>query len=532
MNTLTFDGLTLPTNVETIKKTRGGYVLRGRQVHLGLQENPYRYYRHGWQSWSLTAWTDPGDHIPIQKPHRLHPLQTDPVYSFHSTPNGSWLGAVELADGQVLLLGALGLETHVALHGQELHGWYESGGGEWYVGYGEEATVFERYTELLGERLGQAHNRPSPRVWCSWYSLYSAIDAPLLLRVFNELEDLPFDVLQVDDGWQIAVGDWEPNEKFPDGMQALADHIRATGRKAGLWLAPLLVVPTSRLFQDHRDWLLRDEDGGYARAGFLWGEPLYALDTSLPAVLDWLEVLMMKVRDWGYDYAKLDFLFAGALPGKRHADIPREAAYRQGLQAMRKGLGPDTYLLACGAPVLPSLGVCDALRAGPDVSGSWELYRDTALLQNPSTPGVKNAVRTTVNRLWLKPLIAVDPDVAYFTRRYNSLSAKHKRLLQDLALVCEFKATSDLPPWLTEDEREELRTFLEAIPKVTRTGRYTFRLDDREVDFSSAMPTATQPRGFVALASATLGWLGNQDWAMRLLHRLAKHALERRKKEL
>ena len=90
MKALTFDGFTLPVNADAIKDTGGGFVLRGRQVHLELPENPLRYYRHGWQSWSLTAWTDPEETVPIQKPYRLHPLQTDPVYSLHSAPNGSW----------------------------------------------------------------------------------------------------------------------------------------------------------------------------------------------------------------------------------------------------------------------------------------------------------------------------------------------------------------------------------------------------------------------------------------------------------
>ena len=77
-----------------------------------------------------------------------------------------------------------------------------------------------------------------------------------------------------------------------------------------------------------------------------------------------------------------------------------------------------------------------------------------------------------------------------------------------------------------------MRAFLEANPGVARTGRYTFRLDGRDIDFRSAMPTAALPQGLIALASASLGWVGNQDWAMRLLDRLGKRALEKRKKEL
>jgi alpha-galactosidase len=37
-------------------------------------------------------------------------------------------------------------------------------------------------------------------------------------------------------------------------------------------------------------------------------------------MLEWLAALMKQVRAWGFDYLKLDFLYAGALPGKRFVD--------------------------------------------------------------------------------------------------------------------------------------------------------------------------------------------------------------------
>ena len=373
MQILSIGNQQIITYSEQITSIPDGYLLHGTNVSLEFKSQPKMYYRHGWQSWSLTTWQDVNFRLPTSKPAILHPMQTDPVYANHPAPNGSWLGAVEFEDGNILLLGALGLESHVALHDPfhsdvpqfrrddsqphgnitQLHGWYEAGNGDWFVGYGEEMTVFARYAELLGERLGKAPGRsaphevkPSPRVWCSWYSLYTAIDESILERTFDALGDLPFDALQVDDGWQVEIGDWSPNEKFPSGMEALASKIRASGRTPGLWLAPLLVVPSSNLFRQNPAWLLRDADGKLVSAGFNWGEQLYALDTTHPAVLDWLAALMRQVRAWGFDYLKLDFLYAGALPGKRHIDTSRETAYRQGLKVIREAMGVDAYFLA------------------------------------------------------------------------------------------------------------------------------------------------------------------------------------------
>jgi alpha-galactosidase len=535
MQQLTFNGFQVVSYSDQTAPVSGGHILSSTKVSLEFGRPPKSYYRHGWQSWSLTTWHEPDFPLPTQKPAILHPLQTDPVYARQAAPNGSWLGAVEFEPGKILLLGALDMEAHVAFQGQQspvdashLNGWYEADSGDWFVGYGDEQTVFARYAELLGERLGSAPGKPTPRVWCSWYSLRTAITQDLLHQVLDGLGDLPFDVFQIDDGWQISVGDWEPNEKFPSGMEALAAKIRASDRTPGLWLAPLLVLPSSTLFRQHPDWLLRKANGKPVSAGINWGERLYALDTTHPEALDWLKALMKQVRAWGFDYLKLDFLYAGALPGKRHEEMPREAAYRQGLQVMREAMGEDAYFLACGAPIIPSLGLCDALRVGPDVSGEWENYRNAVLLYNQTTPGTRNAIRTSLNRLWLNPLVATDPDVTYFSSQQNSLNAEQKRLLQDLALVCNFKATSDLPQWLREDEREELRAFLEASPKVKRTGSTTFELDGRKVDFKSAVSLPEPPGGLTALRSFAFGLLANQGWALKLMDPLGKRVLEKR----
>lgn len=500
-------------------------------VTLDLPALPSSFYRHGWQSWSLAAWTDLTP-LPVQRPVNLHPQQIDPAYAYESRPNGSWLGAVESADGKVLLLGALGTDAHVRLNGGQFEGQYEAGTGDWFIAFGGEQVVFSQYAEELGKRFDVTKTKPAPRVWCSWYSLYAAIDEGILHEIFDRLGDLPFDILQVDDGWQIKIGDWEANEKFPSGMAALADKIKSTGRKAGLWLAPLIAVKSSQLFREHPDWFLKDEKGKFASAGFNWGEQLYALDTTHPAALDWLAALMRQVRAWGFDYLKLDFLYAGALPGKRHADVPREIAYRNGLKILREAMGEDAFFLTCGAPIIPSLGLCDALRVGPDVSGEWESYRDVVLLSNPTTPGTRNAIRTTINRLWLSSLLLIDPDVAYFSSKGNSLSEEHKKLLQDLALVCNFKATSDLPQWLSEDDKETLRSFLLSAQKINRAGRCTFQLGDRQVDFSSAGELPTPPTGFNALIGNLVGWVGGLGLVRQILDEMGSKSLEKMKKEL
>ncbi len=506
----------------------GGQVIQEAAVCIRLPEVPARYYRHGWQSWSLAAWTDTSSELPIQKPYLLHSMQADPAYALRRGHHGSWVGVVETGAGTSVLLGSLGLDAHVALEGRELTGAYEAGSGDWYLAIGDEQEVFSRYAAELGRRLGTRAQKAAPRVWCSWYGLYTAIDEELLGSVFHDLGDLPFDMLQVDDGWQARVGDWVPNAKFPSGMEALANNIKSTGRKAGLWLAPLVAVKSSRLFRDHPGWFLRSPDGRPVSAGFNWGEQLYALNTTQPGALEWLAALMRQVRAWGFEYIKLDFLYAGALPGVRRGNMPREAAYRHGLQVLREAMGEDAFLLACGAPILPSLGICDALRIGPDVAAGWENDRDAVLLYNPSIPGTRNAIRTTLHRCWLKPLVHLDPDVVYFRSVECDLTPEQKHLLQSLASICGFKATSDLPQWLSADEREQLRNFLMAAPQIEQQGARAYSLDGVPIDFGSALEMPEVPAGWDAAKSAALGWLANHAWALRIDDWMRTRSLERR----
>lgn len=506
-------------------------IVRSKNIQVELSSQPVKYYRHGWQSWSLASWTNPTS-LPQQKPKIFHPLQLDVEYAYEENPHGSWLGAVEFEDGKILLLGALATDAHVFLIGDQLKGQSEADEIEWFIMYGEESQVFDAYANQLKSRFGHVEKKHVPRVWCSWYSLYTLIDEKILHKTFDLLGDLPFEVLQVDDGWQKKIGDWEANKKFPSKMQALADKIKSTQRTAGLWLAPLIAAKSSRLFRNHQDWFLKDEAGRLVSAGFNWGEQLFALDTTHPDVISWLTALMQQVRRWGFDYFKLDFLYAGALKGKRYNNLPRESAYRECLKLLSKAMGDGAFFLTCGTPILPALGVCDAIRIGPDVSHEWENYRNETLLYNPATPGTKNAVRTVVNRLWLKDLAHIDPDVEYFESKENSLAEEHKIQLQDLALICNFKATSDLPQWMTPREKEAVRNFLLAEPEVKQISRYVYQLDGRIVDFSSAAALPDEPKGLIKLWGNFLGWLGDFPFILTLFKWVDDAKLRRRRKRL
>ena len=479
----------------SLPNVRDSRVLSASSLHLDLPQPPRMFYRQGWQSWTLTTWLDPKEPPLPVRAAEFRAKDEDPAYALHAKHISAWVGAVELGPNDILLLGALDLGGRVELNGTRLRGFYECGwqgardnlACSWFLARGREDDVFSKYAGLLKTRLGKGRFTSAPRVWCSWYSLYTWVNEHTFLKALNDFGDMPFDVFQIDDGWQRAHGDWEPSRKFPSGMKALADKIAATGRTPGIWLAPFLVSPRSRLAKDHPDWLLRDEAGSPVRAGITWSGNPFCLDVSRPDVLDWLGQLIRRLRGWGYGYLKLDFLYIGALIGKRYNDLPREVAFRNALQTIREAAG-NAYILACGAPILPSLGLCDGMRIGPDVAAFWLNKPLSVWLNNPNDTSTQNAIRTSLHRVWLSPLVNVDPDVVFFRSKHNALKAHEAQLLEDLGSLCGFKSTSDLPQWMSSSDMKMLREFLESAGMIGKKDRYRYEVNGREVDFSPVIP--------------------------------------------
>lgn len=487
-------GLTLAVELEGDAPPHpvdGGLLLPAGRVALLHGLGDALFYRHGHNSWSPCGWrhlSEPPLRIESDE-RRL--TADDTVWDDPARHHSSAVAALQGPDGRVLLLGALGLDVpRLAADRDALVGWYERGAAPWFLAYGSEEEVFAAYARHLAERLGHSRKRAG-NVWCSWYAYYENITEEQLTKDITALRGLPFDVVQIDDGWERRVGDWHPNGKFPSGMRALADRVTDAGLRPGLWIAPFIVHPASDIAHERPELLLRDAAGDPATAGHNWGTGYWALDLTLPAAQDHLRETIRRVcRDWGFTYLKIDFIGGAAAPGARFADLGREEAYRLGLRIIREEAGPETYLLGSGAPLLPSLGLLDGIRSGPDVAPLWEHYAT----QDPSDALARNAVVNTLHRLWQAPLLEVDPDVVYFRSRLNLLTEQQQSWLRDLADICGFRAVSDPPGWLHPDELEAMTTYLAHRPQVRRLGRYRFTIDGRDVDFGPAVAPETEQR--------------------------------------
>ena len=216
--------------------------------------------------------------------------------------------------------------------------------------------------------------------WATWdYFLADITEDDILENVrwlAKHREQLPVEYIQLDAGFQRCEGEWlEPNEKFPHGLRWLAAEIKKLGFKPGLWLCPFLVAESSRLYKEHPDWVIRDRDGKPITVSGYAVRHVFVLDCSIPAAREWVRQLGASVREYGFDYVKLDganvqpMAAAGVLADPK---VTKIHAMRQGIEAFRAGLGDDIYLL--NACLFGSLsGLSNAMRIGGDVGARWDI---------------------------------------------------------------------------------------------------------------------------------------------------------------
>lgn len=277
------------------------------------------------------------------------------------------------------------------------------------------------YAAAAAADMGATPPAGAPTGWCSWYDFFTEIDEAAMVRnldvLVTERQRLPVEVVQLDDGYQTAIGDWlSLNADFPSGMRPLTDRIHAKGFQAGIWLAPFIVAEDSQVAREHPAWVLRDAQGDPVAAIENWGRACWALDLTHPGVLGWLrEVFETLVGEWGFDYLKIDFIYAGALRGIRHEPgISSVAAYRRGLALIRE-LAGERFVLGCGAPFLPSLGLVDGMRVGPDTAPDWD-----HLDPQGSSPSLKNAIRSTLAHHWMHGRWWVNDPDCLIVRAHNT----------------------------------------------------------------------------------------------------------------
>ena len=278
------------------------------------------------------------------------------------------------------------------------------------------ARIARRCSPRSRRRLA-LHHKPlhfaaPPSGWCSWYCFGPKVTAKQVLDNLDVIaRDIPgLRYIQIDDGYQPAMGDWlETGNAFGGQVQTVLKQIRDRGFEPAIWVAPFIAEEGSNLFKQHPEWFVTDDQGQPLRAdrvtfgGWRRG-PWYALDGTHPDAQAHLERVFTTMRnEWGCTYFKLDANFWGAIHGGQFRDrrATRIEAYRRGMAAVLRGTR-DAFVLGCNHPIWPSIGLIHGSRSSHDIRRDWKRFSDTAR---------QNLSRNWQNgRLWWN-----DPDAIVLT---------------------------------------------------------------------------------------------------------------------
>ena len=242
------------------------------------------------------------------------------------------------------------------------------------------------FTKTLGlpfyAPFDDSHFPTAPMVWSSWTSYYERVKEEDMVRntdwIAAHLLPYGFEYEQLYDGYDRGadgqhfwITNWD-QQKFPHGPGWLANYIRSKGLRPGIWLVPNSYAGA---VAEHPEWYLHYKDG---KDVFDYNTP--ALDSTNPAVLDFLQKEMTTLDDWGFEYYKFDGEHAlpKYVPGVDlnqlyDKSVDPLVAYRNRLGLIRKTIGPDRFIEGdiAGTP-LNGIGYINSYFNGHDLYDNWQ----------------------------------------------------------------------------------------------------------------------------------------------------------------
>jgi alpha-galactosidase len=175
---------------------------------------------------------------------------------------------------------------------------------------GDHFQTLVQYRQVMvrqGVVLPKAPAAAYEPIWCAWG--YGRDFTPAqVVETLPVAKKLGFAWATLDDGWQVAEGNWVPQPgKFPRGdadMKAMVDRIHEQGFRAQIWWTPLAVYPGTPLLKDHPEQLLLDPAGGTRKIS--WWNSFYLCPAFPPVREDARAFVRKALGEWGFDGLKID----------------------------------------------------------------------------------------------------------------------------------------------------------------------------------------------------------------------------------
>ncbi len=193
---------------------------------------------------------------------------------------------------------------------------------------GDYFETLARYSEVMqakGIEFAPSEDAAFESIWCGWGYERKFTTADII-QTLPKVKELGIKWAVIDDGFQIAEGDWRVDtRRFPGGskdMIKMVDAIHDHGLKAKLWWAPLAADPGSKVLEDHPHALLINEAG--SPQYITWWDSYYLSPASDETMKHTMETLDMFFDQWGFDGLKMDGQHMNAVPADHNWERPLE----------------------------------------------------------------------------------------------------------------------------------------------------------------------------------------------------------------
>ncbi len=272
--------------------------------------------------------------------------------------------------------------------------------------------------------------------------------------------ELPIDCYWIDGGWAEgnkpdSYGEWSKNvgnwgdstEVYPEGVAAIGSAVHAAGMKFVLWFEPTRVYEGTRIYREHREWILEPSPD---MAPFFAASKLF--DLTQPAAVDWIvDLVSKKITQVGADAIWSDFCFEDPLNYWRYGEPEdrqgmREILYVAGfyrhwdelrrrhpglgiincagggrtvdLELMRRSVPLWTSDLMCFPDVTPTAGQCHTFG-----SLFWLPVSGTGCMAPDTYSWRSNMRSTAMARWWLLGKIPDDFSVDWLAKMLHEHKA-------------------------------------------------------------------------------------------------------------
>ena len=258
-----------------------------------------------------------------------------------------------------------------------------------YVEQGERNTILNNFASAIEKNHPKREYKEIPTGWCSWLVYGPNITSKNIYDNLDAIKENNLDLkyIQIDDGYQAHWGDWfDFTDKFEGGVKKVCLDIKEKGFEPAIWVAPFVAEKDSKLFCQHPDWFIKDENGYPLSSGDVsfggWRcGPWYILDTTHPDALNYIKTVFSTMHnEWKINYFKLDAIVWEAFPfGVRHDNTKTcIEAFKMGMNAIIEAVGDESFILGGNSPMWPAIGLVNGMRVTNDNQRYFDQFKQIA----------------------------------------------------------------------------------------------------------------------------------------------------------